>query len=78
VKTFRRNDVGSGLRRGRRWQCKGQRLNIRLSAAVLDGLRARAGEERIAYQTLTSSVLHKFVTGRLVETRAKASRRTLP
>jgi hypothetical protein len=78
VKTFRRNGVGSGLRRGRRWQCKGQRLNIRLSAAVLDGLRARAGEERIPYQTLIFGVLHKFVTGRLVEARAKASRRTLP
>jgi predicted DNA binding CopG/RHH family protein len=57
---------------------KDQRLNLCLSAPVLDGLRARAAEEGIPYQTLISSVLHKFVTGRLVETRAKASRRTLP
>jgi predicted DNA binding CopG/RHH family protein len=53
---------------------KDRRLNIRLSAPVLDGLRARAAEEGLPYQTLIASVLHKFVTGRLVERGTKTSR----
>jgi predicted DNA binding CopG/RHH family protein len=49
-------------------------LNIRLSAPILEGLRARAAEERLPYQTLIASVLHKFVTGRLVDRGSNASR----
>jgi predicted DNA binding CopG/RHH family protein len=54
---------------------KDRRLNIRLSSPVLDGLQARALEEGLPYQTLIASVLHKFVTGRLVEKPAKPGRR---
>lgn len=46
---------------------KDQRVNVRLSSALLFGLKARAAEEGLPYQTLIASVLHKFVTGRLVE-----------
>jgi predicted DNA binding CopG/RHH family protein len=46
---------------------KDQRVNVRLSSLVLNGLKARAAEEGLPYQTLIASVLHKFVTGRLVE-----------
>jgi len=46
---------------------KDQRINIRLSSDDLRGLQARAQEEGLPYQTLISSVLHKFVTGRLVD-----------
>lgn len=46
---------------------KNRRLNIRLSSPVLEGLQARAAAEGLPYQTLISSVLHKFVTGRLIE-----------
>ena len=46
---------------------KNRRVNIRISARVLEGLQARAAEEGVPYQTLMSSVLHKFVSGRLVE-----------
>ena len=53
---------------------KDRRLNIRLTAPVLEELQARAAEEGLPYQTLISSVLHKFVTGRLVEKSRKASR----
>ena len=53
---------------------KDRRLNIRLAAPVLDGIRARAAEEGLPYQTLIASVLHKFVTGRLVEKSRKAAR----
>ena len=45
---------------------KDARVNIRLSTQVLDDLKVRALEEGIPYQTLMASVLHKFVSGRLV------------
>jgi predicted DNA binding CopG/RHH family protein len=44
---------------------KTQRINIRLTAYDLEGLRAKAVEEGIPYQTLIASVLHKYVSGRL-------------
>jgi predicted DNA binding CopG/RHH family protein len=46
---------------------KDRRVNIRLSSPVLMDIQARAAEEGLPYQTLIASVLHKFVTGRLVE-----------
>jgi len=46
---------------------KDKRVNIRISARILDELQARAIEDGIPYQTLISSILHRFVTGRLVE-----------
>ena len=46
---------------------KDARINIRLSSRDLRTLKARALKEGIPYQTLVSSVLHKFVDGQLVE-----------
>lgn len=46
---------------------KDRRVNIRLSSPDLMDIQARALEEGVPYQTLIASVLHKFVTGRLVE-----------
>jgi predicted DNA binding CopG/RHH family protein len=46
---------------------KGKRINIRLSAPDLMDIQARALEEGMPYQTLIANVLHKFVSGRLVE-----------
>jgi predicted DNA binding CopG/RHH family protein len=46
---------------------KNRRVNIRLSERDLDGIQRRAVEEGLPYQTLMSSVLHKFVTGQLTE-----------
>lgn len=46
---------------------KNRRVNIRISSRDLEGLQARAAEEGVPYQTLMSSVLHKFVSGRLIE-----------
>ena len=48
-------------------QIKDQRMNIRISKRDMDALKIRAMEEGIPYQTLVSSVLHKYVTGRLTE-----------
>ena len=46
---------------------KDQRINIRLSGADLQAIRVRAMQEGIPYQTLISSVLHKYVSGTLQE-----------
>ena len=46
---------------------KDQRVNIRLSEKDLEDIKIRALEEGIPYQTLMGSILHKYVSGRLVE-----------
>jgi predicted DNA binding CopG/RHH family protein len=46
---------------------KDQRINICLSSADLQAIRTRAMQEGIPYQTLISSVLHKYVSGTLPE-----------
>ena len=48
---------------------KDKRVNIRISTKNLEALQQKALEEGIPYQTLISSVLHKYVNGRLVEQR---------
>ena len=40
---------------------KTKNVNLRLSAEVLEGIKARAEEEGLPYQTLISSILHKYV-----------------
>ncbi|MBL3589335.1 MAG: antitoxin [gamma proteobacterium endosymbiont of Lamellibrachia anaximandri] len=46
---------------------KDARINIRLSSRDLRLLQVRALKEGIPYQTLVSSVLHKFVDGQFVD-----------
>ena len=46
---------------------KDKRVNIRMSKMDIDLLQERALIEGLPYQTLMSSILHKYVTGRLVE-----------
>jgi len=50
---------------------KNRRVNIRLSAADLMDIQARAYEEGVPYQTLIASVLHKYVAGRLQEKKSR-------
>jgi len=50
---------------------KDKRVNLRISAKDLDAIKAYAVEEGLPYQTLISSVLHKFISGRLVERNAR-------
>ena len=44
---------------------KDRRVNIRLANRDLEGIRAKAAQEGIPYQTLIASILHKFISGRL-------------
>ena len=40
---------------------KTRNINIRLSERVVSRLKAKAAQEGIPYQTLASSILHKYV-----------------
>ncbi len=44
---------------------KDRRINIRISSRDLETLQKKAATEGMPYQTLISSTLHKFVTGKL-------------
>jgi predicted DNA binding CopG/RHH family protein len=46
---------------------KDRRLNIRISSKDLEVIQKRALEEGLPYQTLISSLLHKYASGRLRE-----------
>jgi predicted DNA binding CopG/RHH family protein len=46
---------------------KDRRLNIRLSSKDLEAIQKRALAEGLPYQTLISSLLHKYTAGRLKE-----------
>ena len=45
---------------------KDKRVNIRISEKDLIDIQKKAVDEGLPYQTLISSVLHKFITGRLI------------
>jgi len=46
---------------------KDKRVNIRISEKDLVGIQKKAVEEGLPYQTLISSILHKFISGRLID-----------
>ena len=48
---------------------KSERMNIRISPNDLRRLKIRAMEEGMPYQTLVSSIIHKYLIGRLQEQR---------
>ena len=52
---------------------KTRRVNLRVTERDFELAHSRAREEGIPYQTLLSSVIHKYLSGRLVE-KAQADR----
>ena len=46
---------------------KDKRVNIRMTERDLMHLQKKAMEQGLPYQTLISSILHKYINGRLVE-----------
>ena len=46
---------------------KDKRLNIRISERDLTELQKKAIQEGLPYQTYVSSIIHKFISGKLVE-----------
>ena len=48
---------------------KTRRVNLRMTERDFNLAHVKAREEGIPYQTLLSSVIHKYLSGRLVESR---------
>jgi predicted DNA binding CopG/RHH family protein len=46
---------------------KDKRLNIRISERDLTELQRKAVSEGFPYQTYVSSIIHKFINGKLIE-----------
>jgi predicted DNA binding CopG/RHH family protein len=46
---------------------KNKRINIRISQKDLESIQRKALEEGIPYQTLISSLIHRYIGGKLVE-----------
>ena len=46
---------------------KDKRINIRMSSKDLDQVQVIAAQDGIPYQTLVSSIIHKYVSGYLIE-----------
>jgi len=46
---------------------KTKNINIRISAYDIEKVKQLSTEEGIPYQTLISSVIHKYITGKLVD-----------
>lgn len=46
---------------------KDKRINIRMSSKDLDQVQVIAAQEGIPYQTMISSIIHKYVSGYLME-----------
>lgn len=51
---------------------KDYRINVRISKRDVEALKTKALEEGIPYQTLVTSILHKYVTGKIVERSEKS------
>ncbi len=46
---------------------KSKRMNLRMTEKDLEAVKIKAMEERVPYQTLVTSIIHKYVSGKLVE-----------
>lgn len=55
---------------------KDKRINIRISSRDLEAIQKRALIEGIPYQTLVSSILHKYVSGSLHDVTANKRTRS--
>lgn len=51
----------------RNFMKRDNRVNVRISGADLNMVRRIAVQEGLPYQTLLASIIHKYVTGRLVD-----------
>ena len=55
---------------------KDKRINIRISNRDLIAVQSRASEEGIPYQTLVSSIIHKYISGSLRDITANKKRQS--
>ena len=63
------DEIEAARRAARNTFNKTRRVNLRVTERDFNLAHSRAREEGIPYQTLLSSVIHKYLSGRLVEKR---------
>lgn len=61
------SEIGKHKRYARNTLNKDRRINIRISSKDLETLQLMAVEDGLPYQTLISSILHRYVSGRFEE-----------
>ena len=49
------------------------KMNIRISSSELEKIKAVALQEGLKYQTFIKSILHKYITGQLIEEKHRPS-----
>ena len=64
--TTRKSELRKYQEAARQMLKKDARLNIRISSQDLKSLQKLAVQEGLPYQTFVSSLLHQYLTGRLV------------
>ena len=57
---------------------KDKRINIRISNRDLAAIQSRASEEGMPYQTLVSSIIHKYISGSLQDLTANKALQRSP
>ena len=62
-------EIAAARRAARNTFNKTRRVNLRMTERDFNLAHAKAREEGIPYQTLLSSVIHKYLSGRLVDSR---------
>jgi len=60
-------EIKNHIEYGKATFLKNKRINIRISKKDLESIQRRALEEGIPYQTLISNLIHRYLTGKLVE-----------
>jgi len=61
------SEIAEAKKMAKSTRTKDVRINIRLNSGDLKALKSKALEEGVPYQTLVSSILHKYAAGKLKE-----------
>ena len=62
-------EINKAIKAAQATLTKSERMNIRISPNDLRRLKIKAIEEGMPYQTLVSSIIHKYLIGRFLEQR---------
>ena len=73
----RNREIARHVQYARNTIAKDRRVNIRISSKDLEEIQAIAVEDGLPYQTLMSSVLHRYVSGRFMERFSRTSGRSV-
>ncbi len=61
-----KEEIGKYAQYAKKTLKKDQRVSIRISKQDLVGIQSKAIEEGIPYQTLITSLIHKYLRGKLI------------